>query len=75
MAERVLVTGVLGCLGAWVSERILADGDEVIGYDLGTDTARLELVLVDGRGCDACAPATWRWTLVPHDREVDGYPR
>ena len=47
MAERFLVTGVLGCLGAWVSHAVLADGDEVIGYDLGENTDRLRLVLGD----------------------------
>ncbi|HEY7345165.1 MAG TPA: NAD(P)-dependent oxidoreductase [Gaiella sp.] len=47
MSERFLVTGVLGCLGAWVARAVLADGDEVVGYDLGEDTARLRLVLGD----------------------------
>jgi nucleoside-diphosphate-sugar epimerase len=41
------VTGVLGCLGAWVARAVLADGDDVVGYDLGDDTARLALVLGD----------------------------
>jgi nucleoside-diphosphate-sugar epimerase len=45
MSERFLVTGVLGCLGAWVARAVLADGDDVVGYDLGDDTARLRLVL------------------------------
>lgn len=45
MAERVLVTGVLGCLGAWVARCVLADGDAVVGYDLGEDRSRLQLVL------------------------------
>jgi nucleoside-diphosphate-sugar epimerase len=47
MPERYLVTGVLGCLGAWVVRAILADGDEAVGYDLGEDTARLRLVMGD----------------------------
>lgn len=47
MSERYLVTGVLGCLGAWVARAVLADGDDVVGYDLGDQTARLELVLGD----------------------------
>jgi UDP-glucuronate 4-epimerase len=45
--ERFLVTGVLGCLGAWVARAALEDGEEVIGYDLGDDPARLRLVLGD----------------------------
>lgn len=47
MPERLLVTGVLGCLGAWVAHAALADGAEVVGYDLGDDRGRLELVLGD----------------------------
>jgi nucleoside-diphosphate-sugar epimerase len=45
LPERVLVTGLLGCLGAWVARCVLDDGDTVVGYDLGDDTGRLELVL------------------------------
>jgi nucleoside-diphosphate-sugar epimerase len=41
----VLVTGALGCLGAWVARCVLDGGDTVIGYDLGDDRSRLELVL------------------------------
>jgi nucleoside-diphosphate-sugar epimerase len=47
VSEQFLVTGVLGCLGAWVARAVLADGDEVVGYDLGEDAARLRLVLGD----------------------------
>ncbi len=45
--ERVLVTGALGCLGAWVARCVLDDGDVVVGYDLGDDRGRLDLVLGD----------------------------
>ena len=45
--RRILVTGVLGCLGAWTAREALADGDEVVGFDLGEDLARLRLVLGD----------------------------
>lgn len=45
MAERTLVTGALGCLGAWTIKALLATGDEPVGYDLGGDDARLRLVL------------------------------
>lgn len=45
MPERVFVTGVLGCLGAWVAAAALDDGDEVVGFDPGSNRSRLELVL------------------------------
>ncbi len=47
MAERFLVTGALGCLGAWVARCVLDDGDEIVGFDLGDDRGRLKLVLGD----------------------------
>ena len=52
MPERVLVTGVLGCLGAWVARCVLDDGDAVVGYDLGDARHRLELVLGDDAATD-----------------------
>ena len=45
MSERFLVTGVLGCIGAWSARALLRDGAEVVGYDLGESRHRLELVL------------------------------
>lgn len=45
MSERVLVTGALGCVGAWAVKAVFEDGDEPVGYDLGDATHRLELIL------------------------------
>ena len=45
MSERVLVTGALGCVGAWAVKAVLEDGDEPFGFDLGDATHRLELIL------------------------------
>ena len=50
MAERVFVSGLLGCLGAWVARCVLDDGDAVVGYDLGDNRERVELVLGDDAG-------------------------
>ena len=47
MPERTLVTGALGCLGAWTLKALLELGEEPVGYDLGSDDARLRLVLDD----------------------------
>ena len=41
----MLVTGALGCVGAWAVKAVLDDGDEPVGYDLGDATHRLELIL------------------------------
>jgi UDP-glucuronate 4-epimerase len=46
--SRTLVTGALGCLGAWTIKALVAAGEEPVGYDLGTDEARLRLVLEEG---------------------------
>jgi UDP-glucuronate 4-epimerase len=45
LAERTLVTGALGCLGAWTIKALLDLGEEPVGYDLGGDEIRLRLVL------------------------------
>ena len=42
---RTLVTGALGCLGAWTLKALVEDGEEPVGFDLGADDARLLLVL------------------------------
>ena len=34
MTERILVTGALGCVGAWAVRATLDGGDEPVGYDL-----------------------------------------
>jgi nucleoside-diphosphate-sugar epimerase len=43
--ERFLVTGALGCIGAWILRILLREGIPAAGFDLGTDTWRLELIL------------------------------
>jgi nucleoside-diphosphate-sugar epimerase len=43
--QRTLVTGALGCLGAWTLKALLELGEEPVGFDLGADDARLRLVL------------------------------
>ena len=44
---RTLVTGALGCVGAWTLKALVDLGEEPVGYDLGADDARLRLVLDD----------------------------
>jgi nucleoside-diphosphate-sugar epimerase len=41
--ERFLVTGALGCIGAWTCAELAAEGTEVVGFDLGTDDRRVRL--------------------------------
>jgi nucleoside-diphosphate-sugar epimerase len=42
--ERFLVTGALGCIGAWAATLLVRDGAAVVAYDLGEDDHRLRLV-------------------------------
>ena len=42
--ERFLVTGALGCIGAWTCAVLVESGATVVGYDLGTDDRRMRLV-------------------------------
>jgi nucleoside-diphosphate-sugar epimerase len=60
-----MVTGALGCIGAWVVRQLVADGDRVVGFDLDSSTHRLDLLvperdavtLVAGDVTDATAVA------------------
>jgi UDP-glucuronate 4-epimerase len=42
---RYLVTGVLGCLGAWTARVLVRDGAHVVGLDLGADDYRLQEIM------------------------------
>jgi UDP-glucuronate 4-epimerase len=42
-SERFLVTGALGCIGAWSCALLAEEGVEVVGFDYGTDDRRLRL--------------------------------
>lgn len=44
MSERFLVTGALGCIGAWACALLAEEGVDVVGFDFGTDDRRLRLV-------------------------------
>ena len=43
--QRYLITGALGCIGAWATKSLLADGAQVWSYDLPGDPHRLRLLL------------------------------
>jgi UDP-glucuronate 4-epimerase len=45
MSERFLITGALGCIGAWSCAQLVREDVPVTVYDLGTNTERLELVM------------------------------
>jgi nucleoside-diphosphate-sugar epimerase len=42
--ETFLVTGALGCIGAWTCVELVRDGIPVVAFDLGEDRQRLELI-------------------------------
>jgi UDP-glucuronate 4-epimerase len=44
LSERFLVTGALGCIGAWTCALLAEEGVDVVGFDFGTDDRRLRLV-------------------------------
>jgi UDP-glucuronate 4-epimerase len=43
--ERWLVTGALGCIGAWCCRQLVREGRAVVAFDLGEDRRRAELVM------------------------------
>ena len=44
-SERFLVTGALGCIGAWTVRALVREGLPVVTFDLGSDARRLRLLL------------------------------
>jgi len=44
MTERFLVTGALGCIGAWTATLLAREDVSVVAFDLGGDDHRLRLV-------------------------------
>lgn len=47
MSERFLVTGALGCIGAWTVKRLVDEGVPVWTYDLPGEPRRLRLIMDD----------------------------
>jgi UDP-glucuronate 4-epimerase len=43
--ERFLVTGALGCIGAWTIRMLVRQGAPVVGFDLGRDVRRLRSIM------------------------------
>ena len=43
--ERFLVTGALGCIGAWTVASLVREGRPVVAFDLGQDRRRLEALM------------------------------
>lgn len=46
-SQRYLITGALGCIGAWATKSLLSEGAEVWSYDLPGNPHRLQLLLDD----------------------------
>ena len=45
--ERFLVTGALGCIGAWTVRSLVMEGRSVVAFDLDGDPRRLRLIMSD----------------------------
>jgi nucleoside-diphosphate-sugar epimerase len=54
--ERYLVTGAMGCIGAWVLRHLVDEGAWFIAADLGTDPVRPRLLLSE----DEIVAVRWR---------------
>jgi len=43
--ERFLVSGALGCIGAWTIRALAREGTPVVAFDLGRDHRRLAQIM------------------------------
>lgn len=51
-AERFLVTGALGCIGAWTVRELVREGIPVVAFDIGEDPRRLAMILDPDESAD-----------------------
>jgi nucleoside-diphosphate-sugar epimerase len=72
--ERWLVTGALGCLGAWTVVTLARQGASVVALDLGADDRRLRLIAAPDEvaavtfvRADITDPKTMRDALAAHE--------
>ncbi|MGQ9547380.1 MAG: NAD-dependent epimerase/dehydratase family protein [Roseiflexus sp.] len=47
--DRFLITGALGCIGAWTVRNLVREGTPVVVFDLASDPRRLKLVMSDDK--------------------------
>ncbi|MCX6017270.1 MAG: NAD(P)-dependent oxidoreductase [Chloroflexi bacterium] len=47
MQDTTLVTGALGCIGAWTLRNLVRAGRRAVAFDLGEDRRRLRLIMSD----------------------------
>jgi len=45
--DRFLITGALGCIGAWTVRNLVREGIPVVVFDLASDPRRLKLIMSD----------------------------
>ena len=45
--DRFLITGALGCIGAWTVRNLVREGTPVVVFDLASDPRRLKLIMSD----------------------------
>lgn len=62
-----LVTGALGCLGAWTVRRLVSEGTRVVAFDAHDDRRRLRLLLDDA----ALSRVAWMRGDIADARQVD----
>src|SRR5215211_9531065 len=45
--DRFLLTGALGCIGAWVARNLVREGAQPVVFDLASDPRRLKLIMTE----------------------------
>ena len=68
-SERFLVTGALGCIGAWTVRALVREGVPVVAFDLGRDRRRLAQIMTQAE-LDAVTFVVGDITFLPGIRET-----
>lgn len=49
MSNNFLITGALGCIGAWVTRNLVQAGDRAVVFDLASNPRRLKLIMSEAQ--------------------------
>src|SRR4029079_11986858 len=69
--ERFLVTGALGCIGAWVVRNLAREGAQPVVFDLASDPRRLKLIMTEDELTNVTFVAGDITDLVALERALD----
>ena len=64
-SETIMITGAMGCIGAWAVRHLVNEGVNIVATDLSTDPVRPRLLMSE----EDVSAVTWPARRLRHPRE------